>query len=101
MSRGELFEKEVSEFLHKNYTPVLISSQLLRNYNCGQVDVAYWYRGVLYISEAKYSGKVKPKQKTRLYQSANFLAQLMNVTVKIQVVKKTLPNGLRFFNLIL
>ena len=101
MSKGQVFEKSVTHTLHQKYCPVLVSSQLLRSYNCGQIDVAYWHQGVLYICEVKCSGTVSAKQKVRLYRSANFISKLLGVTVKIQLVKKTLPNGLRFFNLIL
>lgn len=101
MSKGQVFEKDVSHLLHHKYCPVLISSQLLRSYRCGQIDVAYWYHGVLYICEVKCSGTVIAKQKARLYRSANFISKLLGVPVKIQLVKKTLPNGMRFFNLIL
>lgn len=101
MLKGQLFEQDVASVLHQKYIPVLISSQLLRRYGCGQIDIAFWNCGVLYLIEVKYTARISFEQKYRIRRSANLLSELLQVPVKIQLVKKALPNGMRFFTLIL
>jgi hypothetical protein len=99
MSKGSRLEAKVSKDLHEHYTPVLVSSQWLRSYQAGQLDVCYWNKGILVLNEVKYSGRLTSGQRSRIIRSAKLLGAVLSVPVQIQLVKKVLPNAVRFFTL--
>ena len=80
ISKGELFERQVSLYYHQKYLPVLISSLLLRSYGCGQVDLSYLKFKNLYLCELK-SGRsiLTGEQRKRLHKSQELLSQLLDL----------------------
>lgn len=90
--RGWEFEKTMSERLHAKFTPVLISSKLLRKYGCGQVDIAYVEYGVINLVELK-SSQIGVKnyfsqQYQRMMRTAKLITHLIRIPVKLKLIAK-------------
>jgi hypothetical protein len=91
-SKGKKSELKVSENIHANGIPLLISSQFLRSRGCGQVDLArFIYKKdklVLEVIEVKSSqlGKQtsKTRQRRRLQYTCNLLGSLFHIPVKLR-----------------
>lgn len=85
-------EAKVSYDLHLKNTPVLISSQLLRRYGCGQVDVSYIKNHLLYLVEVKSSevgvSNYFTKQYIRMLHSAKLLTSLIQMPIKLKIIAK-------------
>jgi len=85
-------EQALSLSLHGQNIPVLISSQLLRRYGCGQVDISFIDRGELYLIESKSSMvgvlQAQSKQLQRLRRSALFLESLLDTPVHLKFIAK-------------
>ena len=93
MSRiGEEFERGLSKVIHSKKIPVLISSKLLREYKCGQVDIAYVEKNSLKLIEAKSSGigvlSMQKSQRKRLNRSAALLNSLLGIPVDLKFIAK-------------
>jgi Holliday junction resolvase-like predicted endonuclease len=85
-------EQVVCRDLHLKNTPVLISSQLLRRYDCGQVDVSYVKDNVLHLVEVKSSqvgvSNYFTKQYLRMMRSAKLLTSLVQMPIKLKIIAK-------------
>ncbi len=86
---GDKFEKEVSLYFHASYTPILISSKVLRHRSMGQVDVAFEKKGRVYIAECK-SGKsrVGRWQLLRLQQASQFIGLILGRRVELIAIQQ-------------
>ncbi len=79
-----------------------LSSLLLRERGCGQVDIARFRRGIgLELYEAKSRGsKLSFSQKLRLRRSAQLCSWLFNLPVRVYLVRqRNLPNTPTFITL--
>lgn len=93
MSRvGEEFERALSKRIHSMQTPVLISSKFLREYKCGQIDIAYVKNNQLLLIEAKSSStgvlSMQKSQRRRLTRSAALLNSLLGIPVILKLIAK-------------
>ncbi len=92
-SRGLQAELRLSNHYHSQNTAVLISSKLLRSYNCGQVDIAYMIDGnfgpEIVIVESKSSQigiqGLNRGQIYRLYAAQNFISRLFDLPVRLDL----------------
>ncbi|RPJ70938.1 MAG: hypothetical protein EHM20_15045 [Alphaproteobacteria bacterium] len=89
MRKGDKFEKDFSLHTHRVQVPVLISSQLLRSVNAGQIDVAGLVRKnkswVLYLVELKSSIYPSAIQWLRLKRSQDYLSKVLDIETKLEV----------------
>jgi hypothetical protein len=89
---SNLHEQLISKMNHQKYTPVLISSKFLRQFQAGQVDVAYWHKGELVLCEVKSSAvgimAMQKSQNQRLKNSAALLSDLLNCSVRLKFIAK-------------
>ncbi len=98
-SKGESLEKYNSIIIHKSGTPLLVSSLILREFNCGQVDISIFYKNQIHIFEVKCKPEaITKKQRARLMQSLEFIASVFECSGQVHVIKK-LPNDAPFLNL--
>lgn len=84
--KGERLEKELSFKFHELYTPVLISSKVLRSRGAGQIDLCYLHQELLNVIECKNGGILSPKQYTRLKNSGEILGNILDKSVFIKLV---------------
>ena len=97
-ARGEKFELDVSRNIHSKNTPVLISSKLLRRYNCGQIDICL-YDQELIIYELKLNCRqISGRQYSRLMASQRLLASLLDLNTRLVIINK-LPKTRSLLNL--
>lgn len=89
MTNGEQFEKEFSQLIHSKNIAVLVSSNLLRSFNLGQIDVACLEqeqgRRRLMIYECKSSVFPSKKQWFRLLATQDYLSRVLNIETKLEV----------------
>ena len=78
MKSSRNLELKISNFFHHDTIPVLISPAMLRKYDAGQIDVAYFRGNKLYLVEVKSSKYPKSKQVKRLKCSAEYLSCVFN-----------------------
>ena len=91
--KGHHLERVSSNKLPKDSVCLLISPQFLRERNCGQIDLSFFHKNILYLLELKSSpSKINYIQKRRLENSATLLGELFNCPVLIKVLKG-LPNA--------
>lgn len=87
IAKGNLNEKIASLNYHNQNKALLISSKLLRAYDLGQVDLSYIKNGRIHLVEVKSSqtgiSHLSRRQKHRIYKSADFIAQILDVEVQI------------------
>lgn len=93
MSKKGLEKERLLSFkLHQKYTPLLISSQLLRRLGCGQIDISYVSNNELVIVESKSSGvgvsSMGKVQLKRLERSVALLSSLLSMPVKLKIIAK-------------
>ncbi len=79
MREFEKLEADISRIAHQKYIPLLISSELLRRRNMGQIDVSWLNKGKVIVAECK-SGKslLSHRQKGRLKRSLYFLGAIFS-----------------------
>lgn len=91
-NKGDLFERSLSKCLHTKFTPVLISSKFLRQFQCGQIDIAYISQGELVLAEIKSSSigveSMAKTQSRRLQRSVALLYSLLEYPVKFKIIAK-------------
>jgi hypothetical protein len=89
MRKGDKLEKDFSRLLHQTHLPVLVSSQILRSINAGQIDVAGLTKKnkswVLSIFEVKSSQYPSGKQWLRLLRAQDYLSRVLEVETKLAV----------------
>lgn len=89
MSKGNDFESDFSLKNHQIYLPVLVSSQLLRSFNAGQIDVACLSRKkkswVLHLFELKIKKYPSFSQWRRLQRSQDYLSKVLEIEAKLEV----------------
>lgn len=89
MRKGDKFEQDYSAKTHRVYLPVLISSQILRSLNAGQIDVAGLSKNnqtwVLRLFELKYSQYPGKAQWKRLLLAQDYLSKILEVETKLEV----------------
>jgi hypothetical protein len=92
LQKGKYLEKELSgKLVGDNRLVFLVSPILLRERNCGQVDLAYFSKAsewLLTLVEVKNGGIMSQKQRERLRKSADFLGPLFDVNVRMKCVAK-------------
>ncbi|MCK6595513.1 MAG: hypothetical protein L6Q33_09960 [Bacteriovoracaceae bacterium] len=84
-TKGNELEKEASLFYHSKYTPVLVSSLVLRKRGGGQIDLTYLHKDTLTIIELKNGGILSPVQYFRLKDSGSLLGEVLNRTVFLKL----------------
>jgi hypothetical protein len=83
-AKGNFNEAKASKFYHNRYTPVLISSSMLRKYNCAQVDISFVKDNTIYLGEVKSSKVgISKRQMNRLKDSAEFISAALDVNTQI------------------
>ncbi len=88
-------EIKSSENFHREGIPLLVSEELLRSRNLGQIDVARfqssWAGQILEIAEVKSSqtgeDQMQRRQNRRLKQSMQFLASLFGRPARLVLIK--------------
>ena len=89
MRKGDKLEKEFSATIHKSHLPVLISSQIVRSLNAGQVDVAGLSKinqsWVLTLFEIKSSQYPSNQQWRRLLRAQDYLSRVLGIDTKLEV----------------
>jgi hypothetical protein len=88
--KGSQFEKEFSFLAHKIHLPVLISSQLLRSLNAGQIDVAglslkknkAWVLLLFEVKSRQYPSLI---QWQRLRRTQDYLSKVLEIETKLEV----------------
>lgn len=89
MRKGDRFEKDFSLLAHRIHLPVLISSQILRSLNAGQVDVAGLSRKnklwVLCLFEVKAKHYPSAIQWRRLRRAQDYLSKVLDIETKLEV----------------
>ena len=71
-------EVKVSNHFHRIAVPVLISQVMLRRYNAGQVDVAFFYKSKVFLVEVKNAKYPAYRQIKRLRESQSLLSRIFN-----------------------
>ncbi len=75
-------ESEASLFLHQQAVPLLLSSLVLRFYQCGQMDVAgFTHPSQLILAEIKHTPWLKGAQYHRLRRTQDFLTRVFQCQV--------------------
>ncbi len=91
MKKGEQLEQVFSREFHQKCLPVLISSQLLRSINAGQVDLAGLYKNkknkswVLSLIEVKSTQYPSKRQWSRLLKAQDYLSRVLEIETKLEV----------------
>lgn len=89
MRKGDKLEKDFSATLHRSYLPVLVSSQILRSFNAGQIDVAGLSKRnqswVLSLFEVKSSQYPAAHQWRRLLKAQDYLSRVLEVDTLLEV----------------
>lgn len=90
MNKGESQEAEASHYYHAKYLPLLVSSQLLRKLNLGQIDLSYFQKNgskewKLTIVEIKSQCGPSRKQQKRLRASSEYLSMIFNIMTILEV----------------
>ena len=89
-AKGNEQEKLFSKIIHKKAPAVLVSSKLLRDYNCGQIDICTYQHSRLSLYEVKSSCLVLGlKQKERLLQSLSFLTSVFNAEGTVRLLNSS------------
>lgn len=97
MLKGSEFERSFSQLAHQGHVPVLISSQILRSINAGQIDVARLTRKnqswVLDLFEVKSRQHPSVWQWRRLLRSQDYLSKVleMETNLKVKFCQKAEP----------
>jgi len=96
---GDQLESHNSKVLHGIATPMLLSETLLRELGGGQVDLCIYLNSEVIMFEVKSSPElIGKKQRRRLYNSLDFITQVMQAKGRLCVIKK-LPKDISFLNL--
>ncbi len=85
--KGDALEGSWSLKVHANSLPLLVSSLILREYGCGQIDVSCILNDTVYCFEVKSSGYVSRKQLSRLRKSSELLGIVLDRNSFIRIVK--------------
>jgi hypothetical protein len=91
MKKGDQLEQMYSKEFHKRNLPVLISSQLLRSINAGQVDLAGLFKNkknkswVLFLIEVKSTQYPSKHQWRRLLTAQDYLSRVLEIETKLEV----------------
>ncbi|MFA6239245.1 MAG: hypothetical protein WC635_18035 [Bacteriovorax sp.] len=88
MRKGDKFEKDFSTTVHRVHLPVLISSQILRSMDAGQIDVAGLSKKkswVLHLYEVKSKCQPSFFQWQRLRKSQDYLSRVLEIDTKLEV----------------
>lgn len=89
MRKGDKLEKDFSATLHRSHHAVLISSQILRSINAGQIDVAGLSKKnqawVLSLFEVKSSQYPSDFQWRRLLRAQDYLSRVLGISTLLEV----------------
>lgn len=84
---GQFNESHHSKLVHQAGIPFLVSSQFLRRYGAGQIDLAHINQlGELVLFEVKSTTRMQGKQILRIYKSGNLLAKIVERKVRVKVI---------------
>lgn len=83
--KGNDLEKEASLYYHSKFTPVLISSLVLRKRGAGQIDLSYLDKEFVTILELKNGGILSSLQYLRLKNSGSLIGEVLNKTVFLKL----------------
>ena len=85
--KGDELEKNWSKIIHAKGIPVLVSSQLLRSFQCGQIDLANYSQGKLMVYEIKSCPEaLNPKQILRLNKSIDLISKVLDRQACLKVL---------------
>lgn len=87
VSKGLAFECQQSLQIHSRGVPILLSSLVLREFGCGQIDVALLERDQVKLYELKMNGHLSSQQWRRLQRTASLVAQYFERSVEIEFVQ--------------
>ncbi len=89
MRKGDKAEQDISFRFHQGFTPVLVSSLILRSVHAGQIDVAYLFkingRWLLHLCEVKFKTMPSKVQIQRLLRSQDYLSRVLAMETKLEV----------------
>jgi hypothetical protein len=88
MKKGEQNEKNLSNYFHNRFIPVLISPKLLRELGAGQVDIAYLKKNPnwqLKLIEVKSRSYPSPGQWQRLRKAQDYLSKVLECETILEV----------------
>ncbi len=88
--RGISLEKKVGKVFHSEGVPVLVSSQVLRSLNAGQIDLCrirkVAHESFLELAEVKASERLKYGQKKRLDRASDYLSKLFSLPLRRMLI---------------
>ncbi|EQC51415.1 hypothetical protein [Bacteriovorax sp. DB6_IX] len=90
--KGLKYELTESKRIHREGTPLLIYSKVLRELGAGQVDLAViknernFKEKVIEIFELKSFAYISKSQRRRLYHSAQVLSAYLGLSCRISVI---------------
>lgn len=84
-TKGNDLEREASLYYHSKFTPVLISSLVLRKRGAGQIDLSYLDKEFVTILELKNGGILSSLQYLRLKNSGSLIGEVLNKTVFLKL----------------
>lgn len=84
-TKGNDLEREASLYYHSKFTPVLISSLVLRKRGAGQIDLSYLDKEFVTILELKNGGILSSSQYLRLKDSGSLIGEVLNKTVFLKL----------------
>lgn len=87
VKRGLDFECQQSRQIHSRGIPILLSSLVLREFGCGQIDVALLERGHIKLFELKLCGHLSLSQRKRIQRTASLVSQYFEMSVEIQFMQ--------------
>lgn len=85
--KGHAFELQESLRLHNEGTPLLLSPLVLREYGCGQVDVAVIKNDFVKLYELKVGAEMTKNQWRRLQNTAQLVASHLEKSVSLVFVQ--------------
>lgn len=85
--KGQAFELQESLRLHVEGTPLLLSSLVLREYGCGQVDVAVIKNDMIKLYELKAGAEITKNQWRRLQNTAHLVSAHLEKSVSLVFVQ--------------
>lgn len=87
-AKGHKLEEVYSKKIHKEKIPILVSSKILRNYHCGQVDLATYWQGQIIVYEVKnQNSHLTWKQHNRLHKSLKLLTNIFDSEGYLKILK--------------
>lgn len=84
--KGQESEKLFSAFIHQKYTPLLVSSLILREQGAGQIDLCVLTAKEVIIFEIKTSGHLSRGQYQRLKDASTLMSALFQRSASLRII---------------